>query len=99
MKRNLTVLALLWFLTQVTFANANNAQYTDPNKSIVVTKNAAEFSIKLPANPTTGFTWQVKTYDPTLVMPVSQTYLPPNLSRPGAGGQEIIVFRLNSRAF
>jgi inhibitor of cysteine peptidase len=82
------------------FAQNNANVFTDPQKSIMLAKNNAQFSIKLPSNPSTGYTWRVKSYDPNLITPISQTFMPAHMNNVmGAGGFEILVFRVNQVGF
>ena len=51
-----------------------------------------QFSITLPANPTTGFEWTVKKYDKTLLQIKAQDYKASPTQRLGAGGGMIFSF-------
>ena len=53
-----------------------------------------QFTIKLPANPTTGFQWTVKQYDNTFLQLAGSQYVPPLVQRFGAGGNMVFTFSL-----
>jgi inhibitor of cysteine peptidase len=51
-----------------------------------------EFSVSLPANPSTGFGWRVVSYDRVFLQLLRHRYQKPQPPRPGAGGQELFDF-------
>jgi len=51
-----------------------------------------EFSVTLPANPSTGYGWKVATYNREFVQLLRRRYQKPAEPRPGAGGQELFDF-------
>ncbi|OJY51956.1 MAG: hypothetical protein BGO90_13030 [Legionella sp. 40-6] len=53
-----------------------------------------EFILTLPANPTTGFQWNVISYDKKLISLTKSQYRAPQTLRVGAGGQMVFTFRL-----
>ena len=70
-------------------ANANDNAMT-----INVDPATSQFTVKLPANPTTGFQWTVKEYDKTILTLTDSEYLPPQTKLFGAGGNMIFTFEL-----
>jgi inhibitor of cysteine peptidase len=54
------------------------------------------FVVTLPANPTTGFEWQIKRYDKALFHLKEKHYQRPRSSLIGAGGMMVYVFALNA---
>lgn len=80
-------------------ALAADENITDPNKPIVVTKSSPKVIIKLKSNPTTGYSWFLKDYDPRLLVLVKHSFQAPTQKMPGAPGVEIWNFRLNPPAF
>lgn len=57
--------------------------------------NQAEFVVTLPANATTGFQWEIVSYDKNLFTLISSEYLPSNTNRIGAGGMMSFSFKIN----
>ncbi len=51
-----------------------------------------EFSVTLPANPSTGYGWKVATYNREFLQLLRRRYQKPTEPRPGAGGQELFDF-------
>ena len=52
------------------------------------------FVVKLPANPTTGYQWQVTQFDKSLLTLISQHYVAPKPQIMGAGGDCLFTFQL-----
>lgn len=77
----------------------NNVNVSDPQKPIVVKKNQPIFSIILQSNRTTGFSWSLKSYDTSLIKPVSSVYFPPKHGLMGAGGYEKWIFAVKPAGF
>lgn len=80
-------------------AKAPAAVNAATSQTIEVSSAAPEFSIRLDANPTTGYRWTVKSYDSALLTLVKNEYLPPGSNCIGAGGEEIWTFKANAAAF
>ncbi len=57
-----------------------------------VDKSSAQFVVRLPANPTTGYQWAVKAYDKTLLNLTDSQYIAPKAKLMGAGGQMVYTF-------
>ena len=53
-----------------------------------------EFSIKLPANPSTGYQWEVSRYDPKVLELLSRAYHSPERPRIGQMGETVFTWRL-----
>ena len=60
--------------------------------SMTVDASAPQFTISLPANPTTGFKWVVKHYDTTHFTFLKAEYVATVPTRIGSGGQTKFVF-------
>lgn len=78
----------------------NGSDFTDPAKTIVVSKKSPTITIKLKANPTTGFSWFLAHYDDKLLIPISAKYYPPSDNKLiGAPGFTVWKFRVRNNAF
>lgn len=74
--------------------------FTDPTKSIVVEQSNPTFSITLKSNPSTGYSWSLKSYDEKLISLVSHKFYPPTNKRlVGAPGYEEWIFKVNPSSF
>ena len=78
-KINFIFITSLFCLSLSAYANTNlNAVvYTKDKTAVVVKKDQPEFTIKLKANPTTGYTWALRDYDAKLIEPLHHVYIPP----------------------
>jgi inhibitor of cysteine peptidase len=97
--RNIKIIALLlsFFVMQNCFAIET---FTDPNKTIVIKADKPEFVIELTANPTTGYTWLLKSYDNSLILPIKHHYVANKANKlAGAGGKERWLFEVKSKGF
>lgn len=73
-------------------AVANEASDTDPCRPLTVSPGE-KFVIELPANRTTGFSWQIaKPLDEKVVKLVESKYLPVKSGVVGAPGKEVWTF-------
>ena len=90
-------LFLFCFIASTVFANTMNTSgnYTNQDSTINLTSQQKQFTITLPSNPTTGYSWMLKDYSQSLIMPVSHQILPPSSQLIGAGTSEVFVFQLN----
>lgn len=70
------------------------AQAND-NLSLSVSPSQNSFVVKLKANPTTGFQWNVIQFDKQLMSLTSSQYQKPQSNLIGAGGQMLFTFTLN----
>lgn len=61
-----------------------------------VNSNNPDFTISVPANPTTGFQWTVIDYDKALLNLTHSQYVKPNSKLIGAGGVMKFTFDRNS---
>jgi hypothetical protein len=83
------------------FSSVGFAQIEKQAKTIQVRKNNSIFSITLDANPTTGYTWFLKSYDQLFIKPLGKKYKMKAGAEemPGAGGKEVWTFQLKPKAF
>jgi inhibitor of cysteine peptidase len=78
----------------------NKIVFTDPLKTIMVTRTNPQFDIILKSNPNTGYSWVLKSYDNNLIAPVRQRfYNSDNKLLIGASGYEKWTFRVKPTAF
>lgn len=76
--------------------------YSDESKAIMVDESRPDFMIKLPSNPTTGFSWfLVDDFNPNLFEVTASEYEPAlkNEGVVGAGGYRTFQVHLVSTAF
>lgn len=99
----------LWFIVSICVGSnkldnkdRQKVEFTDPLRPIVVTRAKPVFTIILKSNPTTGYTWLLRSYDANLITPISRRFIPPNNERKflaGASGYEKWVFRVKPAGF
>lgn len=74
------------------FSNAH-ADVTNPQKTILVTKDASAFTITLASNPSTGFVWLLESYDAHLLKVKKHEYVAPAIkNKVGVPGVETWEF-------
>ncbi|HEU5280772.1 MAG TPA: protease inhibitor I42 family protein [Gammaproteobacteria bacterium] len=73
--------------------------FTADKPNITVSATQPTFSLKLKANPSTGFLWFLRDYDASLVTPVSRQYEKPDGKLMGAPGYDIWTFKMKPAAF
>lgn len=89
----------------ITFANESTTTdtvdnvYTEDKSSVTVNASQPVFMIKLKSNPTTGYTWFLREYDTSLIMPVKHSYQAPQTNSMGASGYELWTFRVKPAGF
>ena len=96
------ILATVSLVCQAAPANTSeesNNIYTEKKPNIVVTPDHPEFTLKLRANPTTGFSWYLREYNSKLIAPVKHSYQHPDTKLIGAGGFDVWTFRATRAAF
>lgn len=75
-------------------AAAPQTNFSDPNKTIMVSKQAPQFTITLRSNPSTGYSWFIKKYNPDFIKVIKHKYMPPISQLVGAGGVDVWTFEL-----
>jgi inhibitor of cysteine peptidase len=93
---------VLFAMSQFVFAKdiSEDQVYTQDKLGITVIGTKPQFVIKLKSNPTTGYSWYLRSYDTNLITPVKHEYEPPaDKNLVGAGGYEIWTFHVKSTAF
>lgn len=73
--------------------------YSENKTAIVVTSETPQFTIQLPSNPTTGYSWFLREYDSHLLAPVSHVFQKQTDERLGSPKIETWVFRIKKSAF
>lgn len=73
--------------------------YTEEMQTIVVTPEQPQFVIHLKSNPTTGYSWFLRTYDTNLLTPVSHHFQVLKKGLIGAPGEEEWVFKVKPAGF
>ena len=76
----------------LTFLAACAAQKRTPTPASMTVAVGEEFEVRLPANPTTGFRWQVGTIDDKVVRLVDSRYEATSPAPLGAGGTAVFSF-------
>ena len=90
---------LLLFVSSVSIG-AGKIDFTDSTKSIIVKKSKPVFTIVLKSNPTTGYSWLLKSYDANLISPVGRKFFPDTSKKlVGAPGYEKWTFRVKPSGF
>src|SRR3990167_7048839 len=88
---------LLMIMPLVSVASPKVYELNDT--TIHVTSVAPVFIIKLKSNPTTGYTWQLRDYDKSLITPVRHQYVAPDSKLIGAPGFDLWPFKVKAAAF
>jgi inhibitor of cysteine peptidase len=79
-------------ITLLMACTPNTSVFTDPGTPIIV-NTGARFSIELPSNATTGYSWEFATPVDTGYLTVVKTdYINPDTTLQGAGGTQVWVF-------
>jgi len=78
-----------------------DAPISDPSRPVDVISNNRNFTIRMKSNPSTGYMWFIKQYDPRLLTIVKHEFIPPSGNHPpvGAGGVETWTFEASPAAF
>lgn len=71
---------------------------TPTDKAIIIDTQQSTATIVMAANPTTGYSWYLKTYDASLIEPVSAVFTPPEKMLPGKGGMMTWTFKKAANA-
>lgn len=95
MLKKLLLIAVLIFCLS-SFANDHTAPiFNAPKNKIIVTPQNPEFTIAMASNPTTGFSWKVKSYSVKMIALVDHKFVAPrNRKLMGAPGYELWTFKV-----
>ena len=95
MKKAVIMLALLMALAAaLTGCGETETVYGRDDMSISV-KSGEKFTIKLEANPTTGYDWNVSVSDEAVLTLEKSEYRHGGSDAEGAGGTQVLVFKAN----
>jgi inhibitor of cysteine peptidase len=95
----ISMILLALFVCSATYVMAAT-EYTEEKPVILVQSDQPEFLIKLKSNPTTGYSWFLRSYDADLLQAVNHVYMAPtNKKLIGAPGYEIWTFKVKSKSF
>lgn len=105
LNRNLMKFLILPFLlsSMITLAQKNPKEsdaYTEDKLGISVTVDKPTFTIKLKSNPSTGYSWFLRSYDTRLLTAEKHEYkYAEDRKLMGAPGYELWMFRMKPAAF
>ena len=78
------------------FSAENTAVFNSPKNKIIVSQKMPIFTITLKSNPTTGFSWKLKSYDKGLITYIDHKFVASqNKKLIGAPGYEVWTFKAN----
>jgi inhibitor of cysteine peptidase len=100
LKNYMKVLWLGLLLIAVVVQAKDEVVFTNPAKMITIKQSDPVFSIILQSNPTTGYSWFLKSYDANLISLVGHKfYSPVNKKLAGAPRYEKWTFRVKPGGF
>ena len=79
--------------------SAKTKIYNESNQNVIVDRDNPTFTINLKSNPTTGYSWFVREYDPNVIKPVSHRFYEADVKQIGAPGHEMFVFTMKPDSF
>lgn len=85
----------LFFVLTVTWSCFALAQ--EKNLTLTVDAKSLQFTVSLPANPTTGYRWKIVKYDHSLLKCVKENYKSSFPQRIGSGGETEFIFKRKNR--
>lgn len=78
------------------FSTEPSSIFNSPKDKIIVSQQNPTFTITLQSNPTTGFSWKLKSYDKNLVTFLNHKFVAPQDKKlVGAPGYEVWTFKAN----
>jgi inhibitor of cysteine peptidase len=85
---------------QIAAAEENpDTVYGEDKLHIAITAQQPTFTLKLKSNPTTGYAWFLREYDPLIVTPIKQQFIAGDKNKIGAPGLEYWTFKIKPTAF
>lgn len=73
--------------------------YTEDKQSIMVSADHPEFTLKLKSNPTTGYSWFLRDYDPDMMTPIKHSFEGTTPKLMGSPSYELWTFKVKPTAF
>lgn len=97
--KKLFLLILCWIFT-AGWALEKPIPFNTPDKKIIISKKNPVFTLTLPSNPTTGFSWKIRSYNKNLLTLIDHEFVAPkNKKLMGAPGYEVWTFKANKKHF
>ena len=87
---------ILWLLFSLAWFCYSIAVTAAP-VALAIPAGAQQFTIRLAANPTTGYQWSLVSYDQKVIKPISHAYTPTVMASIGAGGTDSWLFQIVDR--
>lgn len=78
---------------------AVSAVFTADKPYVMISPSNPTFTLKLKANPTTGYAWYLRDYDDDLIAPVKREFQKPDSKLAGAPGFDVWTFKVKPLAF
>lgn len=93
------LLILLLFFSATLFAS-DKPQFVDATKPIIIKASHPNFSVRMKANPTTGYSWIYDAaHSSLLVVAIKEQYFAPVSELVGASGYDVWTFHVSPQAF
>ncbi|WP_235603146.1 protease inhibitor I42 family protein [Piscirickettsia litoralis] len=89
----LGAISLNYAATANTNTNQQQSMRFNNSKALVISKPGHTFEIKVPANPTTGYLWFLKSYNHNLIEAVKHRYDAPKTNMVGSPGKDVWTFK------
>jgi len=94
-----TILVTLLLLVPLIGLAKKHLLASDYSKPIIVTESAPTFTITLPTNPSTGYSWFLWKYNDDYIIPMTEKTLKPQKNVPGAPTVSRWSFNIDDDAF
>ncbi|MGE3919476.1 MAG: protease inhibitor I42 family protein [Gammaproteobacteria bacterium] len=99
MKMIIQIFLCLILFVNMSFANTNLPSYNDSKQVINISENQDTFTIVLDSNPTTGYSWNVSSYNKNYIELLEHHYVATKPKLIGSGGKEYWTFKALPKAF
>lgn len=92
------LITMMIFFATLTQAQSN--VFTEKDSAFIITQRDPQFTIQLKSNPTTGYTWFLKSYDHHFIVPTKHVFQANTHKKLiGAPGYELWSFTVKPNAF
>jgi len=88
------VIIITLITVQAACAAEDFPSYSITDKKICLKQGIKQFSVRLPSNPSTGYSWFLKNSNSTIIKLVKKKYFPPKTNNIGAPGTMVFVFEV-----